>query len=685
MRRKTINDMGSQLAAVSLGLLMLAGLTASCSRTGASAPDTGILLEVTLADNPANETVDNHIARLEFLVAYESSQQPGKFVLISAEPIPVRDISGRSLISDPWRELLVPKKDKGLKVRVLVMAKKADGELLALGKLEEPDFQEFIPGRIAKRTILLRAQNTGNPDITITDTGCIEIWATGEVLFRSPADYDCDGYRPKDVGGDDCNDKDPNVHPGAVEICDNGIDDDCNGKTDYDDDTDDDGDGVSKCQGDCDDTDRHVHPGAAETPANCGKDNDCNGLCDDDDEDGDHWNTCGTWKGRTWDPHRCAPHDPKAVDCNAHDSSVHPGAPEICDNGIDDNCNGKTDYNDDTDNDRDGVGKCQGDCDDTDRNVHPGALEVCNGVDDDCDGWCDWSDGMPDDSFSWDRDGDGWTTCGSFITQSHTCDNLPDCDEDRDWVNPGAEEICDGYDTDCDSGTTVDVFESQCFSPADIDLCQEGSATCRDDDPDDPWHCVVDADSEILPRELCVAYADCYQEYLNDPETWPTPFDCLTNSYAWPPTSSYCEVVFTGMGQGEALCAYPPVHELPICSNCNSCPWTLFISDDLDGWNIELASIPWNEPGTVIYHGMSFDPCIDGPYDIPVIVAEPPDAWSSNTNGVTAYLIWEPDMILGPAAVSKVTFSLNRNNICPIEPNDTVSRGMDCDFSSLAH
>jgi Putative metal-binding motif len=41
-------------------------------------------------------------------------------------------------------------------------------------------------------------------------------------------DADDDGYKSKE----DCNDKDPAVNPGAVEVCDNSIDDDCDGLTD---------------------------------------------------------------------------------------------------------------------------------------------------------------------------------------------------------------------------------------------------------------------------------------------------------------------------------------------------------------------------------------------------------------------------------------------------------------------
>ncbi len=94
----------------------------------------------------------------------------------------------------------------------------------------------------------------------------------------APADDDHDGYPV----GVDCDDKDPNVHPKATEICGNGKDDDCNGK--IDDGTDTDGDGYFSCAvgtalADCNDSDPATHPHAIET---CdGVDNDCNGKIDD--------------------------------------------------------------------------------------------------------------------------------------------------------------------------------------------------------------------------------------------------------------------------------------------------------------------------------------------------------------------------------------------------------------------
>ena len=52
---------------------------------------------------------------------------------------------------------------------------------------------------------------------------------------HTPIDADGDGYAPIACGGGDCDDDDPNVNPGVMELCSDGIDNDCDGLVDCDD------------------------------------------------------------------------------------------------------------------------------------------------------------------------------------------------------------------------------------------------------------------------------------------------------------------------------------------------------------------------------------------------------------------------------------------------------------------
>lgn len=74
-------------------------------------------------------------------------------------------------------------------------------------------------------------------------------------------DTDADGWTGLDLGGDDCDDDDANVHPTAVEVPYNTVDDDCDPTT-PDDDVDQDGFPVAT---DCDDAAPATFPGAPET------------------------------------------------------------------------------------------------------------------------------------------------------------------------------------------------------------------------------------------------------------------------------------------------------------------------------------------------------------------------------------------------------------------------------------
>ncbi len=108
------------------------------------------------------------------------------------------------------------------------------------------------------------------------------------------------------------------------------------------------------------------------------------------------------------------------------------------------------------------------DCDDGDGEVHPGAAERCNGADDDCDGEAD-----EDLEQTWfaDQDGDGHgdpqglTSCGYA---DGYVDNQDDCDDGDASTGPGADEVCDERDNDCDGETDEDVRTSW-YADADGD------------------------------------------------------------------------------------------------------------------------------------------------------------------------------------------------------------------------
>jgi type IV pilus assembly protein PilY1 len=102
-------------------------------------------------------------------------------------------------------------------------------------------------------------------------------------------------------------------------------------------------DGYVNDNTDCDDTDADIHPGATEE---CdGKDNDCDGTIDEGfettiyyrDADGDGYGTSAdTQPG-------CSPNAGYVVtpgDCNDNNPLINPGAPDILDNKIDEDCAG---------------------------------------------------------------------------------------------------------------------------------------------------------------------------------------------------------------------------------------------------------------------------------------------------------------------------------------------------------
>jgi hypothetical protein len=111
-------------------------------------------------------------------------------------------------------------------------------------------------------------------------------------------------------------------------------------------------------------------PGGANDPCDCFT----------SDGDGDGWGdaaSCGN------------------ADCDDTDPSFNPGADDLCEDGIDQNCDGFDQLCPCLDTDSDGDGWGDGlacspvDCDDADPSIYPGAPEACDSVDQDCDGILD--------------------------------------------------------------------------------------------------------------------------------------------------------------------------------------------------------------------------------------------------------------------------------------------------------
>lgn len=399
-----------------------------------------------------------------------------------------------------------------------------------------------------------------------------------------------------EVGGD-CDDGNSTVSPDASETCDE-LDNDCDGQTDEDvtntyyQDQDLDGYGnpdvsIETCErppgtvenaDDCDDNDGTVSPSDPEV-CDGTVDNNCDGQIDEEGAVGSSiWyfdNDLDGFGSGTGVLACSAPTDyvSNTLDCDDSDISISPSATEVCDGGVDNDCNGLSDDQDGgvsnasvwyLDYDQDGYGGSQyttmactqpsgytstsTDCNDTNPTVNTDALEVCDGVDNDCDGFADDDDSaviyQSSDVVFGDLDGDGYGDSGNIELACSPSNiqvtNSEDCDDTDQYINPLAQDTCDGVDNNCNG----QVDEGNNLGPFYLDLDGDGFG-----DPDTMFNgCPTsnsvsnasdcnDGDANVQLCEDCSMILDNGLSigdgvYQVDPEQLNDPFDvyCDMNS-----------------------------------------------------------------------------------------------------------------------------------------------------------
>lgn len=232
--------------------------------------------------------------------------------------------------------------------------------------------------------------------------------------------------------------------------------------------------------GDCNDADALTYPSAPEICG--GGDRNCDGILSGDN-DGDGYQACGP-----------------VPDCNDDPNNggllQSPGQLELCGDGVDNDCDGQIDEADAAnaltyypDRDGDGYGDLTdprpgclppvfatpigiatvgGDCDDNDFLVSPAQVEECgDGIDNDCKNGPDDQGAWNAQQFYFDQDGDTFgsnnrlTAVRACVRPSGYVTNRLDCNDGLASIRPGAVEVCNGVDDDCDGanylGGLVDV------------------------------------------------------------------------------------------------------------------------------------------------------------------------------------------------------------------------------------
>jgi len=110
-----------------------------------------------------------------------------------------------------------------------------------------------------------------------------------------------------------------------------------------------------------------------------------------------------------------------------------------------------------------------------------GELELCSccdGVDSDCDTWVD--EGYPN------YDGDSMADCVDADDDNDQIPDVDDCEPRNEKVHPGAPELCNGVDDDCDKQVDNVADGVECEVPGKKGACRKGKKKCQEGG----WECV---------------------------------------------------------------------------------------------------------------------------------------------------------------------------------------------------
>jgi Putative metal-binding motif/FG-GAP repeat len=227
-----------------------------------------------------------------------------------------------------------------------------------------------------------------------------------------------------------------------------------------------DGDGYDETT-DCDDTDPLINPGAAEV---CNRaDDDCDGDTDESDAlDVLTWYLDADMDG-SGDPttefvacDAAAGYAHNGNDCDDSDPAVGRAATETWYDGVDQDCDGASDYDADRDGD-DSDAWGGGDCDDSDDGVSSDAQELCDdGIDQDCDGveWTCTDLGLADAIIRGESYGDysGWSVSNGGDVNGDGYDDLLIGSPNYGSSNVGAAWLVYGPPTTRKLGTGADIL-----------------------------------------------------------------------------------------------------------------------------------------------------------------------------------------------------------------------------------